>query len=206
MQKRIKNIVFDMGRVLLDFSPQEVIAPYFSEPKEQTLIHDVVFDSGDWFALDEGNITEEEALAKWCACVPEHMRGPLTEMFRNWYRALSPIDGMEELIAQLKAHGYRCYLLSNTSVRFSAYWQEFAVLRMLDGHYASAFYHLVKPDSRAYLKMTELFSLDPEECFFVDDREENVAGAERVGMRGYTFSPPSVQKLIRTLRENGVNI
>ncbi len=45
-----------------------------------------------------------------------------------------------------------------------------------------------KPDEKIYARLFDIFSLNPEECFFVDDTEENIAAGRKCGMDGFDFS------------------
>ncbi len=206
MAKKIKNIVFDMGRVLVDFSVKGLLTRYFPDVKNQSLMENILFDSGEWDALDAGAFSEEEALRRWEEKTPETLRDGLRAMFFHWHEMLTPIDGMAELVRELKSNGYGCYLLSNTSVRFFTYWEKFEALRYMDGKIISAEHYLLKPDPAIYQRLFDCFGLDPAECFFIDDCIENIQGAERVGMRGFLFRTYDVEKLRSALREQGVQI
>lgn len=205
-QAEIKHIIFDMGRVLLDFSPEKVLLPYFPDDAERETVRTMLFDSGEWDRLDAGEWSESEALARWLARLPEALHEPFSRMFAEWHTYLTPIDGMAELIRELKTNGYGCYLCSNTSARFSVYWQSVEALRLLDGRFVSAFHRMMKPDAVMYRTMLDSFSLKAEECFFIDDRAANVAGAEAVGIRGFWFQTYDVEALKQAMRRVGIRI
>ena len=206
MKKEIKNIVFDMGMVLMDFSMDRIIDPYFKDPEDKKLVYDVVWESGEWTTLDKGTISEDEALASWVSKVPERMKEPLRQMFAHWHETMFPVEGMAELIKELKSNGYKCYLLSNTSVRFPVYKDSVESLSLLDGHFISAFHYLLKPDRRIYEKMLDTFGLDGEESFFVDDNKENVKSAASVGMRGFAFENFNIAALKEAMRKENIRI
>lgn len=206
MAKEIKNIVFDMGRVLLHFSTDDVISPYFSDPDEHALVYETIYGSGDWVMIDEGTLSEDEAMARWKANLPTEWHKRLEELFRNWPDTMTPIEGMEDLVRDLKAAGYGCYVLSNASVRFEKYYREKSVLSHMDGLFVSAFHRMLKPDPAIFLKMCEEFSLDPEECFFIDDVAANIEGAAKVGMRGVQFPAYNAEGLRQDLRTAGICI
>ena len=75
MKKAIKNVVFDQGKVLLDFSPEKIFSPYFSDPNDMALLHTLVFESKDWEKVDAGEMLEIEALDRWLKGAPER-EGP----------------------------------------------------------------------------------------------------------------------------------
>ena len=200
----IRNIVFDMGNVLLDFSIDRVISPYFSREEDRALIRKLVFDSGEWDRLDAGEFTEEEALSRWQAKVPDSLREGVAEMFAHWHETLTEIDGMADLIRELKKAGYRCFLLSNTSLRVESYWKDFEVLRLQEGRIISARCRWMKPDPAIYKCLCDTYGLLAEECVFIDDRIRNVQGAERIGMRGIHFPTYDADALRKNLKKEGV--
>lgn len=206
MAKKIQNIVFDMGRVLLHFSTEDVISPYFPDPDEHALVYETIYGSGDWVALDDATLTEEEAMARWKAKLPAEWHERLEALFEHWPETMTPIEGMEELVRELKEAGYGCYVLSNASVRFERYYREKSVFSLMDGLFVSAFHRMLKPDPAIFLRMCEEFSLDPEECFFIDDVAANIEGAAKVGMRGVQFPTYDVVALRRNLRAAGIQI
>ena len=202
----IKNIVFDMGRVLLHFSTDDVISPYFPDPADRALVYETIYGSGDWVLLDDATLTEDEAMTRWKAKLPVEWHERLEALFANWPNTMTPIEGMEDLVRDLKAAGYGCYVLSNASVRFGKYYREKSVFSLMDGLFVSAFYRMLKPDPAIFLRMCEEFSLDPEECFFIDDVAANIEGAAKVGMRGVQFPEYDVETLRRNLRTAGIRI
>ncbi|MBO5938066.1 MAG: HAD family phosphatase [Clostridia bacterium] len=206
MEKEIRNIVFDMGRVLLHFSTEDVISPYFPDPAEHALVYETIYGSGDWVLLDDATLTEDEAMARWKAKLPIEWHARLEELFARWPETMTPIEGMEELVCELKDAGYGCYVLSNASVRFEKYYREKSVFSHMDGLFVSAFYKMLKPDPAIYRRMCEEFSLDPEECFFIDDIAANIEGAAKVGMRGAQFPSYDVASLRSDLVAAGIRI
>ncbi len=206
MAKEIKNIVFDMGRVLLHFSSEDVISPYFPDPAEHALVYETIYGSGDWVLLDDATITEDEAMARWKDKLPTEWHARLEALFAHWPDTMTPIEGMEELVRELKESGYGCYVLSNASVRFEKYCSEKPVFSLMDGLFVSAFHKMLKPDPAIFLRMCEEFSLDPEECFFIDDVAANIEGAAKVGMRGVQFPSYDVASLRNDLVAAGIRI
>lgn len=206
MEKVIKNIVFDMGRVLLHFSADDVIAPYFSDPEEHALVKETIYGSGDWVRLDDASLSEDEAMARWKEKLPAAWHERLEELFLRWPETMTPVEGMEELVRELKSKGYGCYVLSNASVRFETYYRKKSVFSYMDGLFVSAFYGMMKPDEAIYRRMTEEFSLDPEECFFIDDVDANIEGAAKIGMRGVRFEPYDVAGLRAEMRNAGIRV
>lgn len=206
MNKEIKNIIFDMGNVLLDYSPENCLSDFYADEADYALMKKTIWLSGDWDRLDAGMMTDAEALAKWFSEIPERLHAPTKAMFETWHERMPPINGMADLIRKLKVNGYRCYLLSNASLRFPAYKDVYEPLTLLDGHFVSSFYRMAKPNAEIYEKMFAVFSLNPAECFFIDDREVNVEAGRRAGMRAYQHKSYEIAPLVLAMRKEGIRI
>ena len=74
--------------------------------------------------------------------------------------------------------------------------------RYFDGAVVSAFEGCVKPDAKIFRNLLERFHLRAEESLFVDDVQENVAGAERAGLMGFHFTGDvnALRKKVEQLR------
>lgn len=87
------------------------------------------------------------------------------------------------LLAELDQAGARLALLSNAPCSFGRVAEAQAWARHFQHLVFSGDLGLVKPDARIYAKLTERLAARPEECLFFDDRADNVAGAQRAGLR-----------------------
>ena len=183
----IRTIVFDMGNVLLRYSPVEIVRSVLcSHPREDDLVR-AVFGAPEWSRLDEGVLTDGEAAAAMAARSPGLER-EIRRVMADWPQGMRPVPGMEELGRTLKKQGYGLYPLSNASGRFHEYCACFPVFSCFDGLHISADLRLLKPDPEIYRQVLELHDLRPEESLFIDDLAENVAGARAAGMFGLRFT------------------
>lgn len=199
-----RNIIFDMGQVLICWHPDLLTAHMeFSEEDRRLLIREV-FQSVEWVRLDRGTISEEDAAAAICRRLPEHLHGAAEALVKDWWkRPLTPMPGMAELIAELKENGYGIYLLSNASLRLREYFHRIPGSEYFDGLMVSAEQKLLKPQHEIYERLFAAFCLEPESCFFIDDAPANIEGAFQAGMPGTIFRG-DVAALRRELRENGI--
>ena len=199
----IKNIVFDMGKVLVDYVADAVCRHYMTEEKE---IHDVctsVFVSPEWMLLDMGVMGEEDALARMKARLDTAHAQEMAELcFWHWHEYnMWPMEGMEELIRELHQAGVGIYLCSNASVRLlQCYKTLIPGIQYFDGILFSAEEKCMKPQKEIYERLFARFQLKPEECYFIDDQPLNVQGAERCWMKGYVYDGDR-EKLAQTLRK-----
>lgn len=184
----IKNIVFDMGQVLIHWSPDLYLGYYDLSAEEKELLRQELFQSVEWVALDHGTISEEAAADAVCARLPRKLHGIVEELITGWWRKpMQPMEGMAELIAQLKAKGCGIYCLSNAGLPLRQYFRWIPGSEYFDGIMISAEEQLLKPQHEMYRALFERFDLKPEECFFVDDNPMNIEGAACCGMAGTIF-------------------
>ena len=199
----IRNIVFDMGQVLVDFDPDAFISHYITDPKDIRLIRAEVFETPQWVEVDRGTITEEDLIAPVCARLPERLHTAVTELLLHWQDYMVVFDNILPLVRELRENGYCLYLLSNAGKNIHHFTPKIQALRYFSGIFFSADFHCIKPDEEIYLKFFKEFSLDPRECYFIDDRADNVEAGRRLGMEGHCYEgDPDV--LRAALQENGI--
>lgn len=202
----IRNVVFDMGQVLIEFRPFDLIDRLEVAAEDRGTLYREVFCGIEWTQLDRGTVTEAEAADAMCARLPERLHTPAQALVYNWWqRPLIPIPGMEALLRELHALGYGLYLLSNASVRLAEYFPRLPGAELFGGRIISAEWKLLKPQREIYEALYQTYSLKPAECFFVDDSPANVEGAFCTGMRGAVFFGDTA-RLRRELRQAGVPV
>ncbi len=202
----IKNIVFDMGEVLIHYSPRHILGCLPLREADRDLLLREVFHSLEWIQLDRDAISYEDAVAAMCARLPECLHEAVEQVVNGWWNIdLRPVRGMEPLLAELKSMGYGIYLLSNATLRQEEYFDRIPGSRYFDGKIISAQIRLLKPQPEIYEALFRTFSLKPEECFFVDDLSINIEGAYCAGMPGAVFDG-DIQRLRRALNQAGVPV
>ena len=183
----IRNIVFDMGQVLLRFDRDYFISRLGIEGEDKALLKREVFLSLEWARMDRGSMTDAEAAVSVCKRLPEHLHDAASKLVQMWDRPILPIEGMYELIEELKGKGYGIYLLSNASYRQHDYWPRVEASKFFDGTLISADEKVVKPQPEIYRLLLQRFDLKAEECFFIDDVPANIEGAFYCGIPGAVF-------------------
>jgi putative hydrolase of the HAD superfamily len=201
----IKNIVFDMGNVMIYFNKDIFLDQAGVSGEDRTLLSRVVFDSLEWARLDRGSLTDDEAIALMCARLPQRLHAQAAQFVTAWDRPIVPMEGMAALVRELKAKGYGIYLLSNASRRQHSYWPRIPGSECFDGALISADVGLVKPQPEIYRRLCETFSLIPGECVFIDDATSNAEGAFFSGLQAIVFHG-DVEELRAKLRELDVAI
>ena len=189
----IKNIVFDMGGVLVFDSMTEFLTRYTEDEADRELLHRELFNSREWKkGWDNGTMSEDEVACSVCRRLPERLHSTVSRVLENWMMEPRAVPGMEELIRDLKETGFSIYLLSNTANAFRRYCHKLPAIGCFNGTFISADYQLLKPNREIYEKFTRVFGLEPPECYFIDDKKENVDGAITAGWGGgFVFSGDS---------------
>ena len=184
----MKHLIFDFGQVLAHYEPAYMVGVYVTDPADAKLLQEVVFDRLYWDRLDAGTITNEETMAAVKARLPERLWEVADTIYYNWIYNIPEMEGMRELIRRAKeTHGVDTYLLSNISHYFADHAPEIPILSLIDHPVYSSKCGFVKPSAEIYRYILDTYGLNPAECLFVDDRADNVAAAEAVGIRGYVF-------------------
>ncbi len=184
----IRNIVFDMGNVVIRFDPSFFLdRAGITDPEDRRLILNELFLSVEWAQMDAGTLTEETAEPLILSRFPDRLKDAVRELLYSWAYPRDMVPGMEEIISRLKEAGYSIYLLSNASKAQHQYWPRVPASRLFDGKLISCDVKIVKPCHRIYQMFTEKFSLEPSECVFIDDAPANVAGAIACGWQGIVF-------------------
>lgn len=201
----IRNIVFDMGWVLFQYEPKQYVAKRFPNPEDAKLVLRELFDHPDWVKLDYGTVTEEEYIRSVLDRLPERLWADTRWLFENWDYLFEVIPEMQTLARDLKQNGYRLFLLTNMGTRYHRFFQRVPATEYVDGAVISAEEHCIKPEPQIYRILFERYSLRPEECFFIDDRPENIEAGRKLGMPGFIYGQ-DVEQLKSALREAGVRI
>jgi len=183
----IKNIILDMGNVLLKYDPEVSLDLYCSSGEEKDIIRKELFEGPEWVMGDMGTIRDCERYDLVKKRVPQKHWEALKKCCDGWDICMEPVEGAREFCEYAKAQDFRVFVLSNASDLFYKYFKRFMPLDFFDGVIVSCDIHKIKPDKEIYEYVLESYGLNAGECLFVDDRPENVIGAQTVGMRAYEF-------------------
>ena len=160
----IRNIVFDMGNVLIHWKPERFLERAGIPEEDRPLILKEVFGSVEWIQLDRGSVSSEEALAAMCRRLPERLHAPARDLAQNWWRtSLLPVEGMADLVRELKALGYGVYLLSNAKTDLPQYFDLIPGSECFDGRVVSADWKLLKPQPEIYETLFREYGLRRED-------------------------------------------
>jgi glucose-1-phosphatase len=203
----IKDILFDLGRVLVPFDWEialRKLRPHLAPDLEQLSRTDEKVFSGlfieDAVDLEMGKIEFDQFHGR----VSEKLNLPLdVERFRTIWCDIFRMDEEMVSLGESLSGRYRTWLASNTS-RVHYEWILDRFPRVAFYRAAALSYELgvMKPSQRYYEKAVQYFGIEPHTAVFIDDLEENVEGSVRAGMHGIRFQTRN--QLVEELRRLGV--
>jgi putative hydrolase of the HAD superfamily len=184
----IRNVVFDMGGVLLAWDPPAFIAKVVPDPAQQARVRREIFEHPEWQEFDRGSITVNQAVERFgqrAGLDPEQMR----TLLRTANESLHPIPGSMQLVEHLATSGVHLYLLSNMPVStFEFLVERHGFFRHFRELVISGAILMIKPEPAIYKHLVEKTGIVPAESVFVDDLLKNVIAARECGLHAIQFS------------------
>ena len=197
---RRSAVVFDVGNVLYDWNPRFLYERLIEDDRAlDAFLRDVV--TKEWHFQHDAGRPFAETSAELSAAHPE-FAGHIAVWGPRFSETIpGMLPGMRELVEELDAAGVPLFAITNFSGEF---WipfraREAAIFDRFRDIVVSGDEKLVKPDAAIYRLALDRFGLKPDEAVFVDDREDNIAGAEAVGIPGllFTDAPTLRRDLVR---------
>lgn len=191
----MKNIVFDLGGVLFARDKSKCtpeLLEFFSFLRAPRM---PLF----WEEYDRGTSTLEEVTATISGMTGRPVE-TCAAVLRLAVDLQEPVKPTERLVGDLKAAGYRLYVLSNMSREFIDFLRRFPVYGLFDGEVVSCEEGVVKPEPEIYRRLLGRYGLDLAQTLFIDDRPANIAAAAALGIRGQLFdhsAPAATCDLLR---------
>lgn len=194
----IKNLVFDIGNVILNFDIKDVLNKYTSDKEEQQFILENIINSPEWLGyglIDTGYISREDAI-ELVKDRTNHEKDELIENFWNTYNDYAKIDDrVLNLIIKLKEKKYNIYLLSNINPYTHEFISKSKLLDLVDGYVFSYQEHMVKPYVGIYNVLINRYSLLPEQTLFIDDNQKNIDMGNNLGIISKKVEPDNYQSI-----------
>lgn len=184
----IKNLIFDFGKVLVDYDFVAFFQKMIPDADRCKAFTPLLFNEEIQQLLDREakpfNEIMEEIIEQHPSFESE------IRMFNEHYTEIvtEEVKGMRELLTQLKVEGYKLYGLTNWCSKVYQTIEQFEIFKLLDGYVISSEEKVIKPEPEIYQRLFAKFNIHPNECIFTDDKEENIIGGERLGMKGIVFN------------------
>lgn len=199
----IKNVIFDLGGVLIDWDPKYMYRKIFDTEEEidQFLATICTFE---WNEEQDGGRTIAEANQILIDKFPQWEK-EIKAFYGRWEEMLGDaIQGTVDLLQQIyDDKNYRLYALTNWSAEtWPVAVDRFHFLQYFEGILVSGQEKLKKPDPKIYQMILDRYDLNPTECIFIDDNKRNVVAAETEGIASIHFENP--EQLSSILKEKGI--
>ena len=184
----IKNIVLDIGNVLVDWNPKGAMRELGLSEEVVQKVAAATVETDFWNEADRGVLSPEEILEEFHKKSPE-LREEIDLFWNHVELSLRQFSYTKDWIRSMKEQGFHVYILSNYGDWTYQKTKEEALdfLALVDGAILSYAVKQIKPDADIYQTLLSRFGLTAEECVFIDDRLENVEGAKREGIHGIHF-------------------
>lgn len=190
----IKVIVFDLGKVILPFDHRPVIPAIHARSAlkgeitvEEMFQHFFDWGKGMYMEYESGKVTTEEFFRG----LSERFKLDLSleEFGGIWNSIFWEDPEVISIVRNLKARGFPLFLLSNTNeLHFDFIRREFPIVSEFDQLILSHEVKSRKPEREIYEEILKRSDALPEEVLFVDDMEQNVRGAEALGIKAHLFA------------------
>ncbi|MEW9094057.1 MAG: HAD family phosphatase [Clostridiaceae bacterium] len=186
----IKTIIFDLGNVLLNFSPIEYLSSKIPDEIKVQEVYKEIFLSEEWILLDRGDITEEEAVDRIYNRSSNNKKLIKLSM-ENWYELLTPIEESVKILKEVKLSGYKTLALSNFHLlAYENVIKKYNFFNYFDGGIISFKENLLKPENEIYKKLIMKYNIEPKEAIFIDDTKDNIESAKKLGFETILFDNP----------------
>jgi 2-haloacid dehalogenase len=190
----IKTIVFDVGEVLIDWDPRNLYRKVFDDEQEMEFFLSDVCDY-EWNYRQDAGYCWDKAIAEKIAQHPKYEEQIKLYKTRWPEMVKGGVEGSVEVLKKLKEAGWPVFAITNYHHETFALSKElWPFLNLFDGEVVSGEEKLCKPDARIYEICIERFNLVPQQCVFIDDRQENIDGAIKAGMNGILFESSGQMK------------
>lgn len=185
----VKNIIFDVGQVLVSYDWEGYLKSFHFPAEEEKLIAEKVFKSQTWNERDKGLLPEEEYLKKFIAALPAEYEEDVKEVIAQSEKSVGIKDYAKTWTSYLKSQDYHLYVLSNYSQFMLDHTREnkMPFLENMDGVVFSCEVKEIKPEPEIYKLLLSRYGLKAEESVFLDDREENCEAARKLGIKAIQF-------------------
>lgn len=187
----IKNIIFDIGGVLVAFEPVRVLREMGLPEEEVKVIFEHSAGGPDWKELDRGVMKKEDVYNKMIATMPSEYKADAKRFFtQEILKTVRSFPYSADWLKSLKERGYNLYLLTNYPAEmFEYHWKNvFTFAPYVDGKIVSGQEKLIKPDHAIYEALIKKYNLTPSESVFIDDLAVNVQGARETGLNAIQFT------------------
>jgi HAD superfamily hydrolase (TIGR01509 family) len=195
MLNGIRNIIFDLGGVLLNIDPKNTIDAFGKLGMEQ-LVGDkgLSYDHEIFYLMEQGKITSDEFRNGVRELLPNLVS--YEEIDSAWTAMLLDFPAVRVKLVKNLRKDFKIYLFSNTNAihvdKFHSNFRNqhgFEVSSLFDKDFYSNEIGYRKPSPESYQEIIRLSGIDPEESLFIDDSHQNIESAIASGLKGFWLKP-----------------
>lgn len=207
----IKNIIFDIGNVLVQNPNFDLVKQFFKEETDAVLFNNYIFKSEFWKEMDLGKITNIEIANKIRDSKLVHVTNydEADDFMRNWFTKTIANEETMQIGERLKELGYNIYVLSNMAqLTYEYLSSKYSFFKIIDGAVVSAYEGVKKPNEKIFEILLDRYSLESEECLLIDDDDTNKTFevANSIGIKGRRVQANSSEDVKKSLAENEIII
>lgn len=185
----INTVIFDIGMVLVDFCWPKMFHNFGLEGEDFEIVANATVRNPFWEEFDKGVLSTEEIIDTFALKAPNH-REYIAKIFEDPRQMIERFDYSIPWIQELKARGYRVYILSNwsTPTYHACLDNELSFLPYVDGAVFSFQEHVIKPDKKIFEIICDRYQINPKEAVFLDDNQANVLSSREFGLNTIHFT------------------
>lgn len=203
---KIKNIIFDVGNVIVRWSPLHIVKSTFPEHQshQHQLFIEEIFKSDIWIQLNLGQISEEEAKLKFISRIDLLDVKRADELFNYIKSTQELIPGTTDIIEILHKNGYQLFALTDNVKEIVDHLQnKYDFWKYFIHTTVSAHVGLMKPNREIFDYTIQKNNLLPHETLFIDDHLPNTTTASMLGLHTILFSDS--MSCLNELDQLGIN-
>ena len=184
----IKNIVFDLGNVLVTFDPKSFLKDLIHNKKIEEDLYSFYFHSDLWILYDQGSYSNEDMIQKGIQIYPQYEKY-IRSVIERWVEYVIPIVDNIQLLDLYT--NYSLYIISDIPQYNYDYLNEhYSFLQKVNGGIYSYQEKVSKPNKKMFTRLLEKYKINPQECVFIDDKYENIKTALDLGFKGIHLKDP----------------
>lgn len=184
----IKNIVFDLGNVLVTFDPKSFLKDLIHNKKIEEDLYSFYFHSDLWILYDQGSYSNEDMIQKGIQIYPQYEKY-IRSVIERWVEYVIPIVDNIQLLDLYT--NYSLYIISDIPQYNYDYLNEhYSFLKKVNGGIYSYQEKVCKPNKKMFTRLLEKYKINPQECVFIDDKYENIKTALDLGFKGIHLKDP----------------
>ncbi|MEE3034314.1 MAG: HAD family phosphatase [Bacteroidota bacterium] len=193
----IKNIIFDLGGVLIDWNPEYVYLKVFNNDRDKMKWFFENICTFDWNENQDAGYPLKKATEERIKLFPQY-ENLIRIYYGRWEEMLGgPINKSVDILEKVyKKNSCNIYALTNWSAEtFPTALKKFHFLKWFDGIVVSGKEKTRKPFEKIYRITINRFKINPNETIFIDDNLRNVKAARKLNIKGIHFKNPEKLEL-----------